>query len=104
VHVEASILGSVFLAGLILKGRSILYFLIRKVFLMGGILMLICSIVMMRYVDGKRVVAISSVLHMGSSILFIGIIYIVGFTHIVVSPLIFLGVYTYYINSGSRMI
>jgi len=69
-----------------------------------GILILVCSVVIIRYVDRKRVVAMSSVLHIGSSILFIGIIYMIGFTHIVVSPLIFLGVYVYYVNSGSRII
>jgi NADH:ubiquinone oxidoreductase subunit 4 (subunit M) len=103
VHVEASLLGSVFLAGLILKGGSVLYFLMGEIFLLGRVLMLLCSVVMIRYVDRKGVVAMSSVLHIGGSIIFIGIIYIVGFTHIVVSPLMFLGVYVCYINSGSRM-
>merc|ERR1712147_289707 len=103
VHVEASILGSIFLAGLVLKGGTFLYFLIGDVFIIRGILMLLCSIVMMRYVDGKGVVAMSSVLHMGGSIIFIGIVYMVRFTHVVVSPLMFYGVYIIYSNSGVRM-
>lgn len=97
-------MGSIFLAGLILKGGTFLYFLIGDVFMMGRLLMLLCSIIMMRYVDGKGIVAISSVLHMRGSIIFIGMVYIVGFTHVVVSPLIFYGVYIIYNNSGARMI
>lgn len=104
VHVEASILGSVFLARLILKGGTFLYFLIRDVFLIGRLLILLCSIVMIRYVDRKGIVAISSVLHIGGSIIYIGIVYIVGFTHVVVSPLMFYGVYIIYNNFGVRMI
>lgn len=104
VHVEASILGSIFLARLILKRGTILYYLMGEVILFGGILIMLCAVVIMRYVDRKGVVAISSVLHIGSSVLFLGMTYIVGFTHILVSPLIFLGVYVIYNYSGSRII
>jgi len=104
VHVEASILGSIFLARLILKGGTFLYFLIGDVFMIRGLLMLLCSFVMMRYVDGKGIVAMSSVLHIRGSIIFIGIVYMVGFTHVVVSPLMFYGVYIIYSASGIRMI
>lgn len=104
MHVEASMLGSIFLARLILKGGTFLYFLIRDVFMIGRLLILLCSVVMMRYIDGKGIVAMSSVLHMRGSVIFIGMVYIVGFTHVIVSPLIFYGVYIIYNDSGVRMI
>merc|ERR1712018_1078162 len=85
-------------------GGTVLYYLIRDVILFRRVLIMLCAVVMMRYVDGKGIVAMSSVLHIGSSVLYIRMVYIVGFTHVVVSPLIFLGVYVAYNLNGSRML
>lgn len=101
VHVEASLLRSVFLAGIILKGGSVLYYLVG-IFVPVVIVLGVVSLLIMRSVDGKGIVAISSVLHISVCAFSVFVIWLSGFTHIVVSPLMFLGVYFYYSLSGSR--
>jgi len=104
VHVEASIFRSIILAGIILKmgivfiglfGYSmpmIIIGLTSRVFLMFGS-------------DGKVVMAYSSVIHISLCGLVIGWIgIIVGASHVVISPLIFMAVYCRYMNSGSRIL
>lgn len=63
VHVEASLLRSVFLAGIILKGGSVLYYLVG-VFVPVVIVLSMVSLLIIRSVDRKGIVALSSVLHM----------------------------------------
>jgi len=104
VHVEASIFGSIILAGIILKmgivfirlfGYSIPMIMIG---LVSGVLLIFGS-------DGKVVMAYSSVMHMSLCRLVIGWMrIIVGASHVVVSPLMFMAVYCRYISSGSRVL
>jgi len=104
VHVEASIHRSMILARIILKigvifirlyGCSIPLIVIR---LMSRVLLMFGS-------DGKVVIAYSSVMHISLCGIVIGWIrIIVGASHVVISPLIFMAVYCSYINSGSRVL
>lgn len=102
VHAEASILGSVFLAGIILKGGSILLYFMGLISIVGLIGAIRCVIYIYRIFDSKQLVALSSVLHISLSVIYIGFILMVGFSHILVSPLMFIGVYIVYINNGTR--
>jgi hypothetical protein len=52
--------------------------------------------------DNKVVVAGSSVYHIGLSIVCINIIWLLRYSHMLISPLIFLRVYMRYLSSGSR--
>jgi NADH:ubiquinone oxidoreductase subunit 4 (subunit M) len=104
VHVEASIVGSILLAGLILKVGLLFcsLFADRFLILVCGIPVATC---MMGGADGKVVIAYSSVAHMtlcGFLLGFMG--FVVGITHIVISPIIFLIVYVAYGITGSRVI
>jgi len=102
VHVEASIMRSMVLAGAVLK-LGIIYtwnfggmLIVRVVLLMSVIV--ICSVV-----DGKSFAAYSSVLHMTMCVIVrLYIILLVGYMHIVLSPLIFITVYMIYVISGNR--
>lgn len=104
MHVEASILGSIVLAGVVLKARSIFCsifcnevpVLIVRV-TVGGI-MLMGS-------DRKVVMAYSSVVHISCCVIAFRLITIYrGYSHVVVSPLMFVIVYIGYQISGSRML
>lgn len=104
VHVEASMHRSMVLAGLILKigiifvslyGSSIILVMIR---LVSGVILMFGS-------DRKVIIAYSSVIHMSLCGLLIGWMrMIVGASHVVISPLMFIAVYCGYMNSGSRLL
>lgn len=74
VHAEASILGSVFLARFILKARSVLFYLVRYPILFILLPLFIILGLVYRALDGKVIVAISSVLHMTMSVVMISIV------------------------------
>lgn len=104
VHVEASILGSMILAGIILKIRIVFVGFYRysmpilMIGLMNGVLLMFGA-------DGKVVMAYSSVIHIslcGLLIRWMGLI--VRASHVIVSPLIFIAVYVGYIKRGSRIL
>merc|ERR1711970_827613 len=118
VHVEASILTSIILAGLLLKGGIILVLYLMnivldfiKILILVLILFLILSsLILIRQTDFKALVAYSSVLHITFCALrflililsgnFRGIF--IGLVHRFISPLIFLLVYFYYQKYFSR--
>merc|ERR1712178_378611 len=121
VHVEAPILASIILAGLILKGRIILVLYILNFnfkfsnILLFWVFLLFCvfsSLILLRQSDFKCLVAYSSVLHINfcfigllgfSFIAYFGSIFI-GISHAFTSPIIFLCVYLSYNFVGSRKI
>lgn len=103
VHAEASILGSVFLAGLILKAGSVLFYLVGVTILYVLMPLVLILLLVYRTMDGKVIVAISSVLHITISVVVISIIWYVGWLHVIVSPLMFLAVYVSYNSSSSRL-
>lgn len=103
VHVEASILGSIILARGVLKLRILYYWNF-------GIIMLIRMIVLysiwnlVSVIDGKGFAAYSSVIHITCCVILrLIVILLVGYIHIVLSPLIFMTIYLRYILSGSRI-
>jgi hypothetical protein len=68
-----------------------------------GILLIISALVIMSVVDGKRFAAYSSVLHISLCVIFrLILILLVGYIHIVLSPLIFITIYKIYNLNGSR--
>jgi len=71
-------LRSIFLAGIILKAGSVIYYLIGMSMLYVLIPLLLMMIYVVRTLDGKVVVALSSVLHMSISVFVISIIWYVG--------------------------
>lgn len=119
-HVEASVEGSIILAGLLLKlgGFGIIYFLpaiknsiVRGVLtsfrLLGGC---IIRVLCLRLTDIKMLIAYSSVAHISigiaailsqSKILILSCVFVM-FAHGVTRPAIFLGAYYMYQWSGSR--
>lgn len=103
VHAEASILRSVFLAGIILKAGSIIFYILRVSMLFVLVPLILVLIFVYRTMDGKVIVAISSVLHMTFSVVVISMVWYVGWLHVVVSPLIFIAVYVSYNSSSSRL-
>lgn len=96
-------LRSVFLARLILKARSVLFYLVRYPMLFVLLPLIIILGLVYRTLDRKVIVAMSSVLHITISVVLISIVWYVGWLHIVVSPLIFLAVYVSYNLSSSRL-
>lgn len=102
VHVEASMLGSVFLAALILKAGSVIYYLIAGV-LPIITLILVSVYVILTYVDGKGIVAMSSVIHISICVLALVVVWISRYVHILTSSMMFMMVYAGYKNSGSRL-
>lgn len=103
MHVEASIFGSMLLAGLILKVGLLFCSLFAN-----GILIFVCRIVvavfMMNGADRKVVMAYSSVAHITVCGFLLGFMrFIVGMTHVVISPIMFLMVYISYNLRGSRV-
>merc|ERR1712003_416558 len=102
VHVEASIVGSMVLAGAVLK-LGILYCWNFSLILVVGLLVLMSAVVIINVIDGKRFAAYSSVLHISLCVIFgLVLMLLVGYIHIVLSPLIFMTVYIGYVISGSR--
>lgn len=102
VHVEASILGSMVLAGVVLKAGSIFcnIFCVEQVILVMGV---VIAAMMMIISDGKVVIAYSSVIHISCRVIMFGLLVIYGgYSHIVVSPLMFVMVYVGYLMNGSR--
>lgn len=103
VHVEASMLGSIILAGGVLK-LGILYYWNFGMMVMVGLLVIYSLMNLMNVVDRKRFAAYSSVIHITCCVLLgLIIILLVRYIHIVLSPLIFITVYLRYVLSGSRM-
>lgn len=102
VHVEASILRSMVLAGAVLK-LGILYCWNFRQLILVRILLIISVVIMIGVADGKSFAAYSSVLHMSMCVIFgLVIILLVGYIHIVLSPLMFMTVYKIYVMSRSR--
>merc|ERR1719159_1537650 len=102
VHVEASIVRSIVLAGAVLK-LGILYCWNFSLMIIVGLLVLISAVVIISVIDGKRFAAYSSVLHISLCVIFgLVLMLLVGYIHIVLSPLIFITVYIGYVISGSR--
>ncbi|MBP94369.1 hypothetical protein CMK18_00275 [Candidatus Poribacteria bacterium] len=104
VHVEASMLGSIVLAGVVLKAGSIFCSMFCN-----EIHILVIGIVVRRIIligsDGKVVMAYSSVVHMSCCVISFGLLTMYGgYSHVVVSPLIFVMVYIRYQYSGSRIL
>lgn len=68
-----------------------------------GIIVVMSVLVMLGIVDGKGFAAYSSVLHISLCVVFrLVVIILVGYIHIVLSPLIFITIYKMYGISGSR--
>jgi len=102
VHVEASIVGSMVLAGAVLK-LGILYCWNFSLIIIVGLLVLMSAVVIISVIDGKGFAAYSSVLHISLCVIFrLMLMLLVGYMHIVLSPLIFITVYIGYVISGSR--
>lgn len=102
VHVEASIIRSIVLAGAVLKLGIIYIWNFGGVILVGS-LMTISTFVIMSVIDGKGFAAYSSVLHMTMCVIFrLYVILLVRYMHVVLSPLMFMTVYMIYLSSGSR--
>merc|ERR1712003_431813 len=102
VHVEASIVRSMVLAGAVLK-LGILYCWNFSLMIIVRLLVLISAVVIINVIDGKGFAAYSSVLHISQCVIFgLVLILLIGYMHIVLSPLIFITVYMGYVVSGSR--
>jgi NADH:ubiquinone oxidoreductase subunit 4 (subunit M) len=102
VHVEASITRSIVLAGAVLKLR-ILYCWNFRGILIVRVVLVISVLVIMSVIDRKGFAAYSSVLHISLCVIFgLLVMLLVGYIHIVLSPLIFITVYKMYNLSGSR--
>jgi len=104
VHVEASIFGSIILAGIILK-IGIVFVGLFGYSVPMIVVGLVSGVTLMFGSDGKVVMAYSSVMHIslcGLIIRWMGVI--VRASHVVISPLIFIAVYCRYVSSGSRVL
>lgn len=102
VHVEASILRSMVLAGAVLK-LGIIYMWNFGEILGIRVIMIISVVVIYGIIDRKGFAAYSSVLHMTLCVVVgLYIMLLIGYIHIVLSPLIFITVYIIYVISGSR--
>jgi len=67
------------------------------------VLLVISVVVIVGVIDRKSFAAYSSVLHMSMCVIFgLVVILLVGYIHIVLSPLMFITVYRMYVISGSR--
>jgi len=97
-------LGSMVLAGVVLKAGSIFccMFCMEAPVLVVGI---VVGRVMLMRSDGKVVMAYSSVVHISCCVISFGLLTMYGrFSHVVVSPLIFVMIYVGYQSSGSRIL
>lgn len=108
VHVEASLIGSMILAGLMLKVAFILSwgFDCLLLFLLFPLL-LICGFMVLGF-DGKVVIAYSSVVHMSIGAIIFVVVSVVGtycgLVHVIFSPLMFFVCYCSYSLYGSRSV
>jgi hypothetical protein len=100
VHVEANLFTSIILARLVLKVGSYLIYLIGS-FSLLFLMATISCVVIINLTDGKVIVGISSVIHISYCCLY-GMLWYGRFTHVLISPLIFISVYYYYILSRLR--
>jgi len=90
------------LAGAVLK-LGILYCWNFSSIIIVGLLVLMSAVVIISVIDSKRFAAYSSVLHISLCVIFgLVLILLVGYIHIVLSPLMFITVYIRYVVSGSR--
>jgi len=97
------LLRSIVLAGAVLKLGILFIWNYRSLLFVGVVLILFSGYYMLVSVDGKVVVAYSSVSHMTLCIIAALVIrFYIGYMHIVISPLIFLLIYISYQISGSR--
>ena len=73
VHVEASILRSVFLAAIVLKAGSLFYYISCYPL---PLMLVICivSLCILSYVDGKGIVAMSSVVHISVVVIVVSVV------------------------------
>merc|ERR1712088_1088544 len=97
-------LGSIVLAGVVLKAGSMFcsIFCTEVVIFIVGVV--IRRMILMRS-DRKVVIAYSSVVHISCCVIAFGLLTIFGrYSHVVVSPLIFVIVYIGYQSSRSRML
>jgi len=102
VHVEASMVGSMVLAGAVLK-LGILYCWNFSLMIVVRLLVLMSAVVIINVIDGKGFAAYSSVLHISLCVIFgLVLMLLVRYIHIVLSPLMFITVYIGYVVSGSR--
>merc|ERR1712150_362432 len=81
---------------------SVLLFMIGNISLLI-LLFTIRTFLILNITDRKVIVRISSVIHM-SMCLLVGIIFYGGFSHIIVSPLMFISVYYSYLYRRNRRI
>jgi NADH-ubiquinone oxidoreductase chain 4 len=103
VHVEASMVGSIVLARAVLK-LGILYCWNFGGLMLIRLLLLMSVVVIIVVIDRKGFAAYSSVLHISICVIFgLIVIILVGYIHIILSPLIFMTVYKIYSCSGSRL-
>jgi NADH-ubiquinone oxidoreductase chain 4 len=103
VHAEASIVRSIVLARGVLK-LGMLYFWNFGSILMVGVIVLMTLSSLIMVVDRKVFAAYSSVLHITTCVLLsIIVMTLVGYIHIIISPLIFITIYLGYNSSGSRI-
>merc|ERR1712003_453462 len=85
VHVEASIVRSMVLAGAVLK-LGILYCWNFSLMIIVRLLVLISAVVIISVIDGKRFAAYSSVLHMSLCVIFgLVLILLVGYTYCIIT-------------------
>lgn len=102
VHVEASMLRSMILAGGVLK-LGILYIWNFRVIMIIGVVVLGSMIRLILSQDRKLYAAISSVLHITLCILVgLYVMLLIRYIHIVLSPLMFMTVYICYVLMRSR--
>merc|ERR1712048_1558306 len=98
----ASMIRSMVLAGAVLK-LGILYCWNFSSIIMVRLLILISAVVIIDVIDGKGYAAYSSVLHISLCVIFrLVLMLLVGYIHIILSPLMFITVYMGYVVSGSR--
>jgi NADH:ubiquinone oxidoreductase subunit 4 (subunit M) len=108
VHVEASLIGSMVLARLILKVAFILSWGLNVLFIFMLLVLLYLTLLIVLGFDGKVVMAYSSVVHMSVGCVVFVLVSVVGvycgLVHVVVSPLMFFICYFSYNLVGSRSI
>lgn len=108
VHVEASLVGSMVLAGLMLKVAFILSWGLEVIFVFILLVLLYLTSLIMLGFDGKVLIAYSSVIHMSVGCVIFVFVSVVGvycgLVHVIVSPLIFFICYFSYNLVGSRSV
>jgi NADH-ubiquinone oxidoreductase chain 4 len=102
VHVEASIIRSIVLAGAVLKLRILYCWNFRSI-MMVGVIVIISVTVILTVIDRKSFAAYSSVLHITLCVIIgLFVMLMIGYIHIILSPLMFITIYKGYNNSRSR--